>query len=431
MCVASPFAVAQEAPPKPEGKIEFGLGHTDNLGRNAEELESDIGRLAVGFAGRTHRRWLRAALVGDLEYRKYNAKGLTNDDELLGSVDGVLELHAVPDRVHWDFRIGYGQVRIDTFGAVGPANRQRLISLSTGPQIALPLGERTLLQVGGSVSEQRYEVTQDLDGRTTAARLGLERQIDLVTQLTLALDGSQTEYDSDSQTYDIATLMLEYRRELASGEAFASVGSGRVEIDGDEADPVLVGRLVWKRDVGARSRMEICAGREITDAGRLFAGAGVAVACPGDFSGLASAARTTGNREQGGLPTTDPFVREGGSLSFETDSALGSFRATFSMAQDRFDEDTTYNNDSTILELSGWRDFAQHWRVELTARRWVQDFIDSGEKNEDQLIHFSLSRLFARNMRLIFSYDRYRRVAGVDPFDANDFFLSIGRDFGR
>ena len=424
-------ASAQEETPKSEGKIEIGLGKTDNLGRDADELESDIGRLGVGFAGRTHRRWLRAALAGDLEYRKYYADDLTEDDEVLGSVDGVLELHVVPDLVHWDFRLSYGQVRIDVFGPVGPANRQTVGSFSTGPQIALPLGERTFLQLGGRVSKQNYEVTEDLDGRTKAARLGLERQIDPVTQLTLAIDMSETEYDSDSQIYDIATLSLEYRRELASGEAFASVGSGRVEIDGDDSDPVLVGRLVWKRDVGARSRVEICAGREITDAGQLFAGAGVAIGCPGDLSSLASAARTTDNREQGGLSTTDPFVRGGGSVSFETDRALGNFRATFSMARDRFDEDTTYDNNSTILEVSGWRDFAQHWRVELTARRSVQDFIESGEKNEDQLIRFSLSRLFARNMRLIFSYDRNSRVAGVGPFDANDFFLSIGRDFGR
>jgi len=423
---------AQEEPSTSEGYIELGLGQTDNLNRTAEELQSDIGRLAVGFAGRTDRRWLRGAVAGDIEYRKYDAEEFIDvDNEVLGSVDGVLELHAVPDRLQWDFRVGYGQVRIDALGAVGPSNRQRTTSFSTGPQIALPLGGRTLLQVGGLISEQSFEVTQNLDGRSTNVRLGLERQIDSVTQLILALEEREIEYDLDAQTHDITELSLEYRRELASGEAFASIGRGRVEINDADAEPVTVWQLVWNRAVGARSRIEICAGREITDAGSAFAGAGVAVGCPGDFSGLASVARTTDNREQGTVSTTNPLVRAGGSLSFQVDSVVGNFRATFSMAQDRFEEDSTYDNDSIVVEVSGSRDFAHHWRAELTARLWVQDFIDLGDKNEDQFVGLSLSRLLARNMRLTLSFEQNRRVGGVGPFDANEYFLSFGRDFGH
>lgn len=432
LCIVAPLALAQDEPSAPEGRIELGLGQTDNLNRDADELESDIGRLAVGFAGRTERRWLRAALAGDIEYRRYDAEELSDDDdEVLGSVDGVLELHAVPDRVQWDFRVGYGQVRIDAFGAMGPSNRQRTTSFSTGPQIAVPLGQRTLLQVGGTIADQSFDVTQDLDGRSTAARLALERRIDPVTQLTLALEGREIEYDLDSQTHEIGTVSLEYRRELVSGEAFASIGRGRVEINDGDADPVTVGRLMWQRAVGARSRIEICAGREITDAGNAFAGAGVAVGCPGDFSSLASVARTTDNRGQGIVSTTNPLVRAGGSLSFHVDGALGNFRATFSLAQDRFEEDSTYDNDSTILEVSGSRDFAQHWRAELTARLWVQDFDNLGDENEDQIVRFSLSRLLARSMRLTLSFEQNRRVGGVGPFDANEYFLSFGREFGR
>ena len=426
------LVLAQEFPSRPEGKIELGLGQTDNLNRNADELESDIGRLAVGFAGGTEGRWVRAGLSADLEYRKYGAEELTeDDDEVLGSVDGVLDLQIVPDWVKWDFRVGYGQVRIDIFGPVGPSNRQRTTSFSTGPQIAVPLGERTSLQIGGSLSEQSFEATPEIDGRTTAARLALERKVTPVTALTLAFDGSETEYDLDDQIIDIATLSLEYRRELASGEAFASIGRGRLKIDDEESDPITVARLVWKRGVGARSRFEICAGREITTAGSLFTGAGVAVGCPGDFSGLANAARTADNRIQGGISTTSPFVREGGSLTFLTNSELANFRATFSMAQDRFDEDTTFDNDSTIFEITGSRDFAVHWRAELIARLWIQDFVDTGAKNEDRTFRLSISRLLARNMRLILTYEQNRRVSGVGPFKANDYFLSIGRDFGR
>lgn len=429
LCLVAPFAIAQDEPSKPEGSIEIGIGHTDNLNRDANELESDIGVLGVGFAGRTDRRWLRAGLAADVEYRRYHAD--EDDNEVLGSVDGELELHMVPDRVQWDFSVAYGQARIDPLGAVGPANRQYATSFSTGPQLALPLGGRTILQIGGSVSDQSFEVTEDLDGRSMDARLGLERRINPVTQLTLALEGVEIEYDLDDQTHDIATLSLEYRRELASGEAFASIGRGEVKINNEEAEPVTVGQIVWNRAVGARSRFEICAGREITDAGSAFTDAGVAIGCPGTLSSLASVARTTDNREQGTVSTQNPFVRAGGSLSYQMDGALGHFRATFSMAQDRFEDDSTYDNDSTIFEISGWRDFAHHWRAELAARLWIQDYIELDDKNEDQFVRFSLSRLLSRGMRLTLSYEQNRRDSGVGPFDAHDYFLTFGRDFGR
>jgi hypothetical protein len=433
LCINSPFASAQEEPSAAGGRIEIGLGRTDNLNRDAEELQADIATLAVGFVGRSDQRWVRASLAGDIELRKYEAEDPASDvDDVLGSVDGILELHAVPDRLLWHFRGSYGQARINPFGVTGPSNRQGTTSFLAGPEAAISLGERTLLRIDGSVSQQKYEVTKELDARKTGVRLGLERQIDSVTQLSIRLEGREVEYDIDSQIHDIATLSLEYQRELASGEALASIGRGRVEIDDGQSDPdpVTVGRLAWKRAVGARSRIEICAGREITDAGSVFENAGVAVGCPGDLGSLESVARTAGNREQGVVSTTNPLVRQGGSLSFHVDGELGNFRATISRAQDRFQEDSTFDNDSTVFEVSGSRDFAHYWRASLTARLWIQDFLDRGDKNEDQFVRVSLSRLLARGMRLTFSVEPTRRVAGFGEFDSNEYFLSIGRDFG-
>jgi hypothetical protein len=101
------------------------------------------------------------------------------------------------------------------------------------------------------------------------------------------------------------------------------------------------------------------------------------------------------------------------------------------LAQDRFEDDSTYDNDSTIFEVSGSRDFAHHWRAELTARLWVQDYLELDVKNEDQNVRVSLSRRLARGMRLTLSYEQSRRDGGVGPFDAHDYFLTFGRDFGR
>jgi hypothetical protein len=430
LCIVVSPALAQQETFAPEASIELGVGHTDNVNRDADELDSDIGRLSVGFAVRSDRRWLQTAVAGDLEYLKYSADEVSVDDEVLGSVDGTLVVLIVPDRVQWDFGLNYGQARVDALGPVGPLNRQAVTSFSTGPQITIPLAERTSLQASGLISEQSFEERTDLDGRRTAARLGLERQIDPVTRLTFAFDVSETEYDLDSLAYEYETLSLEYRRELATGEAIASIGRGSVEIGGN-SEPTTVAQLLWKRAVGARSKIEICVGREITDAGDAFAGAGVAAGCPGDIGGMSSASRTTRSREQGTISTTSPFVRGGGSVTFLWDNEVANFRATFSLSQDRFEEISTFDNDSTAVELSGSREFARHWRAAVGARLWVQDFNEVGEKNEDQSVSLSVSRRLSGNMRLSLSFEQIRRDGGVDPFDSNEYFLSLGRDFGR
>jgi hypothetical protein len=110
---------------------------------------------------------------------------------------------------------------------------------------------------------------------------------------------------------------------------------------------------------------------------------------------------------------------------------MGTFSATISRAEDRFEADSTYDNDSTIVELSGSRDFARHWRAEISARQWVQDYVDLGDRNDDRTFGCAVSRYLARSSRLTLSFEQNRRAGGVDPFKENEYFLIFGRGFGR
>src|SRR6185295_19057075 len=119
-----------------EASIEVGAGHTDNLNRDAARISSEVDLVGVAFAAsRKDQGVMRGAIRGDVQYLKYGAAGLTEDHEVLGSVDGVLEAHIVPDRFQWDVRYDYGQVRADPREAVGPTNRLRSTTTSTGPTV--------------------------------------------------------------------------------------------------------------------------------------------------------------------------------------------------------------------------------------------------------------------------------------------------------
>ncbi|HEY8549716.1 MAG TPA: hypothetical protein VIL35_07170, partial [Vicinamibacterales bacterium] len=145
--------VVEEAPP-PEARIELGVGESDNLNRDAAALRSDMTILGLGFGARRNTRLVRGALAGDVELREYGAEGLADDDEVLGSIDGVLELHVVPDRFRWDAESNFGQVRTDPSAPVGPENRERTTVFSTGPRLSWPVGGRNTLEVGADVAER-------------------------------------------------------------------------------------------------------------------------------------------------------------------------------------------------------------------------------------------------------------------------------------
>src|SRR5690606_12511661 len=141
-----------------------------------------------------------------------------------------------PDRFRWDAESNFGQVRTDPSAPVGPENRERTTVFSTGPRLSWPFGGRNTLEVGADVAERRFETTETLDSRLTTARLGVARAIGPVTRVALTFERSENEFEIQEERYEFQILSLEYRKQLASGEAVASAGRGAVEIQGESED---------------------------------------------------------------------------------------------------------------------------------------------------------------------------------------------------
>src|SRR5690606_38238585 len=131
---------APDAQARPEVHLRIGAGHTSNLFLDDRELRSDIEMLGVGLvAGKASSRW-RGVIATDLEFRRYDAEIIEDNDELLGSLDGRLEIELVPERFVWIFEQNSGQSRTNPLAPVGPDNRERTDVFSTGPRWAFPVG---------------------------------------------------------------------------------------------------------------------------------------------------------------------------------------------------------------------------------------------------------------------------------------------------
>lgn len=422
-------AIAQElVPDRPAARLELGFGQSDNLNRDAAELRSDVTRLGAAFDVRRNGDRLRGVLVGDLQLAKYGAD-LPDDDELLGSVDGQVALHAVQDRFWWDIRHGSGQVRTDPRAPISPENRERTAVTTLGPNLVLPLGGRNSFEASAYLSERRFQNTSELDSELTTARVGVSRLINPVTRVGLHFEQSKNEFDVQPDVYRFKTLMLEYRKELASGEAAVSAGRGRIEIGG-ESDATLVTRLNWSRALGSRSTLEIYGGRELTDAGLLFASGGVMGGAL-DTSGLLSVPRTEDGRLQGVVLSRSPLRRRTAGASFEVGGEFGRFSVSLATAEDRFETDPNLDSDSTTLTLGGVRQLNPLWEIEAYVTRFDQDYMVIATENEDHFLRVTLSRQLARSTHLRLSLERNRRVSAVDAFDENLALVSLRRDFGR
>jgi hypothetical protein len=136
-------------------------GESDNVGRTV--VPEDGSYDGLGLLARLAHESIRLAanLDSNVEFRSYSEAAI--DDEIVGTLAGVANVQIVPDLFSWDFRENYGQGINDQFAAIGPNNRERINVFSSGPELDLNLGSRTILQIGGDYSARRYDQSQNVD----------------------------------------------------------------------------------------------------------------------------------------------------------------------------------------------------------------------------------------------------------------------------
>lgn len=416
----------------PQLQVGLFAGQSDNIGRDTTAVRSDVTGLTLAFGARRESRRIDGSLLGDIQYRRYGAEEVpeTDDHEVIGSVDGRLAVHLVPQRLLWDVTQNLGQVRTNAFVAVGPENRERSTVLSTGPEAHLPVGQRNMLELRGTVAERKFEVSNEFDNRVTAAQVSLSRAVDAVTSLSFAVGGSKTRFDEQPDPYEFRTVSVAYGKQLASGGVEVRVGRGEIQI-GNESNPTSIGRFAWDRAVGVRSRLSVWAQKEITDTGEIFRLAGLfgpGQVALGSFSELAQA---TEGRLRDAVLTRSPLRRANLGGRLDINGVRTNYSISLGAAEDRFEVEETFNNDSSTVQFSARRALGSRWTGEVSLAAWNQDFRTVDQDARDETGRLVITRSFGRNIRAAFLLERTRRVSELDPFQENFYQVSVGYDFSR
>jgi hypothetical protein len=241
--------------------LDLGARYTDNVGRTDTNEQSDtVGIAGLNFAFDVSRPRVDARAAADLRYLKYFESDF--DDRVQGGLDGTVAFAFVPQRFVWVAQDNYGQVSRNRQVADNPDNLQDINYFSTGPDITLPFGSRTTVQLQGRWADAYYEAGNQ-DSVTTTGSLALVRQLSDAAALSLNGSYSEIDFDQDEVFVDYTVEQAFLRLSLTGARTTLTLdgGGSRLERDrGSSKSDSVLARLDFGRQVGARSTLRLVAG---------------------------------------------------------------------------------------------------------------------------------------------------------------------------
>ncbi len=339
-------------------------------------------------------------LATNLEFRNYSVDTL--EDEPIGTVDLLAVLTPVPDRFSWLFQDDYGTVATDALRPDTPNNRETFNVFRTGPQLTLPLGRRTILDLRGTYGERHYETSDRLDSTDVNSQVGVLRQPDATTRYGLIGRQSEIEFDVDLPGYAIDALLLQYTKVLASGNVLVELGENTLDVSDEEQDGPLA-RLRWDRDIATRSRITIAGAREFTDSGTLLAlGVGRI------------------NSEDVPAVLLDPNPLELERVSILYGIALGRSDVSIQLASttEIYESNPSFDNDGVEIQLTLRRELTALLQMQVNVGVLERDFTTREQRDRDDVLALTITRNMGRDFQLSGRIERRERL-GTGAFDRN------------
>ncbi len=342
-------------------------GYTSNLLR-VPDGEDDF-PVALGVTGTwiETTRHLSADVEGAVHAIKY-VEGRFEDDEVLGRLDGSVIWWAVPEEVAWVLENVYGQVTIDPFSPIGPANRQNTNFLSTGPDWYIPIGERTRVYLGGRFGSAWYENTED-DSERLLGIVGIDRAVTSSTRLGVEGSTESVDYESAVQPdFDRseAYVRYEYTRDEEYGLT-VNAGCTWQSSDADDRSAPLL-EVLLSRPLSTNVDLQLEFFSRFSDAGVDFAAGGL----PGSVLGT----------DPGVISSGGPFEVRGGRGVIEFEQPRTTLGFAVGVADEMY-ETVTLDRQRLDARLSAERRMTPRM-TGLASVQWTKSEYESdGQDRED------------------------------------------------
>ena len=262
-------AFVAAAEPDPEGgRFSYGLSagvtHSDNVARTDTAEESETSGEAGLFASFAYaRQRYEASLDADLQYRTHSFGNYS--DQLVGGAAANARYRMFRELVTWAVEDNLGQALIESRNTATPDNTQNLNVFSTGPDINIPLGSRTGINLQGRWTAVSYQKS-DFGNRRVYGSVGLSRRIGQRATVSLNGSTSHTEFSSlpSSSDYDVRSAYLGWNVEGSRTRLGLNAGYSTLKDQLDSSGGATLS-LELTSKVTTRTTMSLHAGRDYGD----------------------------------------------------------------------------------------------------------------------------------------------------------------------
>lgn len=411
VCATPGLTYAQGADADLYWSLRGGLEYTDNAGRASVDEQSET----VGIAGfalglNTDRPRLDAGVDANLEYREYLDD--TFDSEVVGGVDGLVSYAFIPERFVWVLTDNFAQISNDRSSADTPDNRQNVNYLSTGPDITVPVGARSFVQLSGRYSDTYYEVS-DADHEGLTGSLALGRRLSDITEVSL--NGSTTEVEYDDEAFAEYRLDQAFLRWSAVSERTTFIldgGYNVVEQDDDDSGGALA-RLDFSRAVTTRSRLGLRIGTE-------FATAGQGLRLDQNLTGIE-------NGTDDAIAASDPYQLNYAYLTWTTDRERGAFSFGLNARSEDHEVQTLEDRDVYGATVTFSRQLSRRLDGLLTGSYRQEELVNTGFEFDEWGVTVGLNWSLGERVSLNLRVQHFDGSSedGTRDYDENRAFLAI------
>jgi Putative beta-barrel porin 2 len=400
--------------------LDLGARYTDNVGRTAtDEQEETVGIAGVNFTFDVNRPRLDARAAADLRYQKYFDN--TFDNDINGGLDGSLAFAFVPERFVWVIEDNYGQISRNRQVADNPDNRQDINYLSTGPDITLPFGRRTSMQLSGRYADAYFE-EGDQDSTTTSGSLALIRQLSDATSVSINGTYSDVNFDEDELFVDYTVEQAFLRLSIIGARTQLTLDGGASQLEQDNSgskSKSALARLDVNRLVGARSQVRLVAGTTPSNTQQTFRR-------DQEIGGVDVG-------PDGAVAVGDSFQSDYGYLTFSTDWERDAFTLLLSARSEDHEVFETQNRDQYRGIVSYSHDLTRNLTFDLRGTYLDEKFTETGFKFDQWGAGVGMRWDLTPRISLRVRVDHYDGSSddGTRDYEENRAYLGIGYSSDR
>ena len=393
-------------------ELRVGVGHSDNISRTETNPISETVALAGVRLNLSHTTsGVDLNVVGDVEYRSYLDD--TFDNDTFGSIDSDVVFTLSPRFLSWGVEHRFGHVVLDPFAPETPRTRERVNTLSTGPNITVPMGSANSLGLTGRFSDNSYSET-DIDNETMDGQLSFSRALSRSRTIALNVAATRVEFDNSqlNSSFDRQSAFFEFDSQNSKGSINLRLGVNELHDQGVVRDGELI-ELTFVRDLTARTSFELLANQRLTFVGEAFnnrQGPGQIFQDTQNIAGVADPLEI--QRLEAIIRLASNATNLSASVSTQDESYLNQFQL---------------DRNVLMIRVAGGLQLGQPWRLNFTVSARQTDFDVSPREDDDLIMTIGLRRQLSRIFSLEFDVSRIERNSNQagSSYDENVAYLTL------